>query len=58
MAEENTGRTGGSDGGSPFACLGCVLTVVVLWALVFGVTYADRHYGLSCTTRRGVEVTP
>lgn len=43
---------------SPFGCIGCVLTVIVLWALLFGVTYGGKHYGLSCSCANGVEVAP
>lgn len=30
--------------------------VVALWALVFGVTFAGRHYLFSCTDDRGVVI--
>lgn len=43
---------------SPFGCVGCVVTVIVLWALLFGVTYGGKHYGLSCSCANGVEVAP
>ncbi len=43
---------------SPFGCVGCVVTVIVLWALLFGVTYGGKHYGLSCSCANGVEVVP
>lgn len=43
---------------SPLGCIGCVLTVIVLWALLFGVTYGGKHYGLSCSCAKGVEVGP
>ncbi len=42
-------------GGSPFGCLGCIATIIVLWALAFGVTYGGVHYDVSCGSS-GVEV--
>lgn len=44
-----------SDG---LGCLKFVLTMIVLWALLFGVTWKGRHHGVSCTCDRGVVVTP
>ena len=38
-------------------CLGClstILVIIALWALLFGVTIGDKHYGISCTCNRGV----
>lgn len=28
----------------------------MIWGLVFGVTIDGRHYGISCSTDRGVEL--
>lgn len=39
-------------------CLGVILTCVVLWALLFGVTYGGKHYGIKCSTEHGVHVAP
>jgi hypothetical protein len=50
-----------SEGKSSNGC-GCwglvsfLLFVIVVWALLFGVTLDGRHYGLSCSTERGVEL--
>lgn len=46
MSEKSRGGLG---------CIGTVLTVIVLWALLFGVTIGGRHYGISCSATRGVE---
>lgn len=49
-----------NDGESSGGC-GCwgivsfILFVIVVWALLFGVTIDGRHYGVSCSTERGVE---
>jgi hypothetical protein len=45
-----------SGGQSPFGCLGCVVTILVLWALVFGVTWGGVKYAVKCSATNGVEV--
>jgi len=50
-----------SDGSSNVSCSlgGClpiVLTVLLLWALLFGVTYGGKHHGVGCSCERGVTV--
>lgn len=42
--------------GDGCGCLGIVFFGIVMWALLFGVTVGDRHYGIGCSTDRGVEV--
>lgn len=37
-------------------CLGFILFGFTVWALLFGVTVGGRHYGVSCSTERGVEI--
>ncbi len=37
-------------------CLGVIAMVLFVWALLFGVTYEGKHYGISCSRDRGVEV--
>jgi hypothetical protein len=44
----------GDDGGC--GCLGFIAFLIVLWALVFGVTIDGKHYGLSCSVAQGVEI--
>lgn len=40
-------------------CFGLILTILALWALLFGVTYKGQHYGINgCSCERGVEVGP
>jgi len=39
-------------------CLGCVVFVLLAWALLFGITIGGIHYGISCSTERGVEIAP
>lgn len=38
-------------------CLGLIVTIVALWALIFGVTYGGKHHEMSCSCNRGVEVS-
>ena len=45
-----------SSSGSPLGCVGFIVTVVVLWAFLFGVTYGGKHHGLSCSCSKGVVV--
>jgi hypothetical protein len=37
-------------------CLPIILTCIIAWALIFGVTYEGKHYGLNCSCAHGVEV--
>jgi hypothetical protein len=45
--------SGGGGGGS---CLGCILTIFVLWALLFGVSWGGSHYNVGCSCDRGVAI--
>jgi len=40
----------------PFGCLILLVTIVVLWAACFGVTWNGQHHGMSCSEDRGVEI--
>ncbi len=51
MSETSTGN-----GGSEWGCLPLILTILVLWALLFGVSFDGRHYGIGCSCDRGVTV--
>lgn len=44
------------NGGSGCGCISIILTVIFLWALIFGVTVSGKHYGLSCSSEHGVEI--
>jgi hypothetical protein len=47
------------DDGGGCGCWGCfsvVFALLLAWALLFGVTVGGRHYGMSCSMDRGVEV--
>lgn len=39
-------------------CLGTVIWCLLFWALLFGVTWHGRHYGITCSCDKGVEVAP
>lgn len=39
-----------------FGCLPLVISCLVLWALLFGVTIDGKHYGVSCSCENGVTV--
>lgn len=40
----------------PVGCFSIVITAIICWALIFGVTYEGHYYGLSCSCEKGVEV--
>jgi hypothetical protein len=46
------------DSGGCLGCLSIIVFVFALWALLFGVTYKGKHYGLQCSPDKGVEVLP
>lgn len=38
-------------------CVSTIIGILVIWALLFGVTIDGKHYGLSgCSQERGVEI--
>lgn len=41
--------------GSGCGCLGLVILCLTLWALLFGVTWGGKHYGVGCTRAKGIE---
>lgn len=47
-----------SSSGGGCGCITIVVTCLFFWALIFGVTVGGKHYGLSCSTEHGVQVTP
>lgn len=47
MASENEGS----------GCLGCVVAIILIWILVFGVTIGGKHYGLGgCSSNEGIKL--
>jgi len=48
-----TQKTGGGGG---CGCLGCLVFLFLIWALIFGVTIGGHHYGISCDMEHGVLV--
>lgn len=45
-----------SSDGAGVGCLPVILFITVMWALVFGVTWEGKHYGMSCSCDRGVAI--
>lgn len=37
-------------------CIPAVISLIVLWALLFGFTWNGQHHGVTCTCDRGVVV--
>lgn len=37
-------------------CIGLVVTILIVWALIFGVTIDGKHHGITCTSDKGVVV--
>jgi hypothetical protein len=53
---KTTTNCSSGSGSSGCGCVSFVLGCIILWALVFGVTWEGKHYGLSCTCDRGVVI--
>lgn len=51
----STSSSSSSSGGG-CGCISLIITILVVWALLFGVTYKGKSYGLSCSCDKGVEV--
>ncbi len=52
MSDSTTQTSSGGCG-----CLSTILTILALWALLFGVTVSGKHYEMGCSCSRGVEVS-
>lgn len=37
-------------------CLPIVISIFILWALLFGITWDGVHYDTSCSCERGVSI--
>lgn len=37
-------------------CLSLIVFVIVLWAMIFGVTWNGKHHDINCSTERGVGI--
>jgi hypothetical protein len=47
-----------SDGSNNSGCFGCItliVTVMIIWALLFGVTWNGEHHQIGCSFDHGVE---
>lgn len=50
-------KSSGGTGCAGIGCLGPTLGILLLWALLFGVTVNGQHYGLSgCSRDSGLEI--
>ena len=45
-----------SSSGNPFGCFFLILSIIALWALVFGVNVNGKHYGVTGCDCNGVHV--
>ena len=52
MSKESEASVTGCGG-----CLSIIVFAIVAWALIFGVTIGGVHHDMSCSCKRGVEVT-
>lgn len=37
-------------------CLSLIVFILLVWALIFGVTWNGKHHGINCSTERGVGI--
>ncbi len=51
---EETKTKDTSNGGC--GCFSFIVFMIFMWALLFGVTYDGKHYGMSCSCDRGVAI--
>lgn len=54
MSDVNVSQSQSTGGGC--GCISIVATVLVLWALCFGVTVDGKHYEIHCSAEHGVTV--
>lgn len=54
MTSYASSSSSSSSGGC--GCLSFIVFCLVVWALLFGVSYGGKHYGLSCSADKGVEI--
>jgi hypothetical protein len=54
MSTKTSVEVGGGSGCG--GCLSVILFVLVLWALLFGVTLDGKHYGLDLSCNDGVTI--
>jgi hypothetical protein len=43
-------------GNTGCGCLSVILTVLAIWALIFGVTVGGKHHELGCSCSKGVVI--
>lgn len=51
-----TSSNSGSSGGGGCGCFSSVLFLLLMWALLFGVSVDGKHYGIGCSCDDGVSV--
>jgi hypothetical protein len=49
------GTSSGSSGGG-CGCLSIIVFFLLMWALIFGVTFEGKHYAIGCGCDEGVSV--
>ena len=54
MSETKSSSSSSSSGGG--SCLGCVIFIIVMWAVIFGVTWQGIHYSMDCSSSDGVQI--
>lgn len=37
-------------------CFSTIAGVFIIWALIFGITVDNKHYGISCSCSKGIDI--
>jgi len=56
LLKGDKGDKGDSGGDGDGGCLATILLALVVWALAFGITVDGKHWKVSCSEEKGVEV--
>lgn len=38
-------------------CFSTIISILIIWALIFGITIDGKYYGVSCSCSKGVDIS-
>lgn len=56
MEAVSESKSSGGGGGGGCGCLSIVVFFLLMWALIFGVTFEGKHYSIGCGCDESVSV--